>query len=300
VTRLEEDRQSHKSVGVHKPADVLDQDPLPGEVDFDDRPREGRLVGSGLSGQRVRNIITPVQSLYRRNRRQVPVDPTHDLDLPEPGEAREWNRPAGDVAELLAAVPAEDRAIWACAAYAGLRLGELRALRANHIREHSIEVEDGWDVKEGRIDPKSRAGVRHTPIPGILGDILNTHLERTGRTDDDLLFGRTASLPFTQTHIQRRANKAWETAGLERTSFHPLRHFHKSAMDHAGISESRADRYAGHSDPRVGNRYRHLLDGQLAADAQQLNAYLVAAVSGKVVPLSAGQLWASEGQKKAV
>jgi integrase len=105
----------------------------------------------------------------------------------------------------------------------------------------------------------------------------------------------------TQTHIQRRADKAWKSAQLERTSFHPLRHFYKSALDHAGISESRADRYAGHSNGSVANRYRHLLDGQMAADASQLNEYLVGASSGNVVALpGAGQLRASQTRKQAV
>jgi integrase len=184
-----------------------------------------RLVGSGLSGQRVRNIITALQALYRRYRRQVPVDPTHDLDLPEPGASREWTRPASDVAELIAAAPEEDRAIWACAFYAGLRLGELRALQANQVGEHSIHVEYGWDPKEGRIDPKSKAGVREVPVPEILRGILDAHIARTGRCGDELLFGRTPTAPFTQTHIQDRADKAWKTVELERTSFHPCRHF---------------------------------------------------------------------------
>jgi integrase len=260
-----------------------------------------RLVGSGLSGQRVRNIIVPMQALYRRNRRQVPVDPTRDLDLPAPGVSREWTRPASDVAELLAAASDEDRAIWACAAYAGLRLGELQALQVNHVGEHGIDVEYGWDPKEGRVTPKSQAGIRRVPVPEILRGLLKTHLERIGRRGDELIFGRTTTAPFTQTNIQRRADRAWKSAELERTSFHPLRHFYKSALDHAGISESRADRYAGHSDGRVANSYRHLLEGQLAADAQQLNEYLFGTSSGKVVPLSsAGQLWASAGQKQAV
>ena len=44
-----------------------------------------RLVGTGLSGSRVRNVVVPLQALYRRHRREVPVNPTRDLDLPKPG-----------------------------------------------------------------------------------------------------------------------------------------------------------------------------------------------------------------------
>jgi len=96
-----------------------------------------------------------------------------------------------DVANLIDAVPDDGRAIWGCAFYAGLRLGELRALRVDRVGEHSISVVDSWDPKAGRIDPKSDAGVREVPIPAILRELLDAHLERTGRKGDELLFGRT-------------------------------------------------------------------------------------------------------------
>jgi integrase len=168
-------------------------------------------------------------------------------------------------------------------------------------------VTDSWDPKAGRIDPKSDAGVREVPIPAILRELLDAHLERTGRKGEELLFGRTPRLPFTQTHVQDRADEALvatvvgaffrgSSASLERATFHLGRHFYKSALDHAGISESRADRYAGHSDGRVANRYRHLLPGQLAEDAITLNEYLVGGASGKVIPLPTG---AASGAEQA-
>ena len=56
-------------------------------------------------------------------------------------------------------------------------------------------------------------------------------------------------------------------------------------MDHAGISETRADRYMGHAAPGVAGRYRHLLPGQIAEDAGRLDEYLSGAVAGKIVAL---------------
>jgi integrase len=48
-----------------------------------------RLVGTGSSGSTVRNALVPCQALYRKHRRQVLVDPTSELDLPEPSGRRE-------------------------------------------------------------------------------------------------------------------------------------------------------------------------------------------------------------------
>jgi integrase len=66
---------------------------------------------------------------------------------------------------------------------------------------------------------------------------------------------------------------------------HELRHAFSTFLDHAGVSETRADRYMGHSNASVQARYRHQLHGQLSEDAQRLDDYLTAAESGKVVVL---------------
>jgi integrase len=52
--------------------------------------------------------------------------------------------------------------LWATAFYAGLRRGELRALRWTDVDLAAgvIRVEQSWDVKEGVIEPKSTTGRR--------------------------------------------------------------------------------------------------------------------------------------------
>jgi integrase len=130
-----------------------------------------RLVGDGLSGSKVRNVLVPCQALYRKHRRQVLADPTDGLDLPEPGGRRERVASPVEAAKLLEAVDEEDRALWATATYTGLRRGELRALRVCDVRENHIEVSRGWDDYAGAIDPKSKAGNRQVPLPTILAEI---------------------------------------------------------------------------------------------------------------------------------
>ena len=61
--------------------------------------------------------------------------------------------------------------MWAAALYAGLRRGELRALRVSNLRGldgnevTAISVEHGWDDKEGERATNSTAGVREIPMP---------------------------------------------------------------------------------------------------------------------------------------
>jgi integrase len=86
--------------------------------------------------------------------------------------------------------------------------------------------------------------------------------------------------------VQDKADDAW--AELERVTLHECRHSYSTYLDAAGVSETRADRYMGHANPSVANRYRHQLEGQLAEDAARLDAYLSGAAAGEVVQLPTG------------
>ena len=190
---------------------------------------------------------------------------------------------------------AELDALWATAFYAGLRRGELRALRVRNLEANTISVEHGWDAVEGEIRPKSEAGVRRVFLCETLRPFLLPLVE--GRDADEFVFGSGGS-PFDPRATERKARRAWgkenerrqkeaekvgtEAVLVEWVGLHEARHSFSTFMDHAGVSESRADRYMGHSAPGVAGRYRHLLPGQLAEDARRLDDYLSGAMAGKV------------------
>jgi integrase len=90
-----------------------------------------RMLGDGLDPATIRNTLNPLQAIFRRamQREQVAVNPTQGLDLPRAQGRRERIASPEEAGELLLAVPDGDRAVWATAMYAGLRRGELRALR---------------------------------------------------------------------------------------------------------------------------------------------------------------------------
>jgi integrase len=126
--------------------------------------------------------------------------------------------------------------------YAGLRRGELRALRVSDVDVASgvIRVERGWDDTEGEIDLKTSAGRRKVPIPLRLRDRLVEHKLATGRDGGELLFGRTGSDPFNGKNLQDRADGAWAEAGLERITPHECRHTFASLMIAAGVKREGA------------------------------------------------------------
>jgi len=133
-------------------------------------------LAEGQAASTIRNSLKPLQAIYRRarSREGVPVNPTHDLELPmpDPGEIEIVSPEAA--ARLIEAVPVDDRAAWATALYAGLRYGELRALRwgAVDLDAATIRVRESWDPMEGSIDPKTRTSRRTTPMPSALRSLL--------------------------------------------------------------------------------------------------------------------------------
>lgn len=265
-----------------------------------------QLLGEGYTGSTLRNSFVPLQAIYRRARRNgtVAVNPTVDLDLPVAGRRDRAVTPT-QAAELLAALNEPERAIWGVALYAGLRRGEVRALRRRDVDlgAATIRVERGWDAKEGPIAPKSLAGTRTVFLLDVLRPIIEPLVERCDQPDD-LLFG-LGSTPFEPKNVARKAVGAWKAANAERVAAaeeagvepvllepitpHEGRHSFSTFLDHAGVSASRADRYMGHSGGSVSERYRYLLPGQIADDRKLVDAYLAGTAAGKVVALAAAQ-----------
>lgn len=182
---------------------------------------------------------------------------------------------------MIAALPLEVRALRATAFYAGLRSGELQALRVENIelfpegRWGLLHVRQAWDKLEGAQAPKSGAGIRTVPVPEQLYEILDEHLLRLGRTSG-LIFGRSAEAPFDYHAVRDGAERAYKAAGLVPTDLqlHECRHSYKAFLEAADIRESRVDRYMGHANHSVQARYSHQFDGKYLEDAQALSAYL--------------------------
>jgi integrase len=255
------------------------------------------LIAQGLSGSRVRGVLTSLRIVLRRPLQDDVIgdDPTARLRLPEAAGTRDRAATVGEVERLLGALPADLRVLYSCAAFAGLRRGELRALRWEHVNLGAgvLAVAGSWDEKVGPIAPKSAAGVRTVPIPPILHDCLTELKASSGRSGSEFVFGHTATTPFTPSAVRRRAEKAWAEANaaerekaaeeerdpelLVPIGLHELRHVWVSFLADAGFPLSQIASFAGHSSVWVSERYRHVLPGAAESAGAAFGAYLDAA-----------------------
>ncbi len=157
--------------------------------------------------------------------------------------------PAPDARTLIDTVPAGERVTWATAFYAGLRRGELQALRCKSIDlgKSVIHVEHSWDQEAGEIEPKSATSVRTVPLLAILRDHLDEHLLATGRGGDTLC---SAGRPPTRSYrrrswperTKRGRRRSWSGSRSEQ-----CRHTFASLLIASGENPKAVQEFMGHS-----------------------------------------------------
>ncbi|HEY2715858.1 MAG TPA: site-specific integrase [Solirubrobacterales bacterium] len=258
------------------------------------------LRDASVSASTVRNRVKPLQVVYRRAKARdgIPVDPTDGLELPSPNEAEVKIVAPEVAARLVDAVPIEDQAIWATALEAGLRYGELRALRRERLdfAAGEIDVKRSWDPYEGDIEPKTKGSQRRVSMPTRLRARLLAHLERQGpRAADALVFGDEE--PFTAEKLYRTADAAWKEAGIaERLRLHQARHSYASFLIAAGANPKTLSVQMGHASIQISfDRYGHLMPGAMKEAVDLLDTFLTARIEPSKEPLITSEAAAALG-----
>jgi integrase len=254
------------------------------------------LLGRGLAASTIRNTINPLQAIYRHAVRRdlVMINPTREVDLPAARGMRDRIATAAEAARLLDALSPPDRAIWATAFFAGLRRGELQALRVGDIDlgRAEIGVHRSWDTYEGPVAPKSKAGVRTLPLLDVLRGHLGSIDQAAG---DALIFGRSPKNPFDAKTINDRAYRAWaawnkhekeaaegesrEPRELQPITLHECRHTFASLLIDAGVNPKAIQEFMGHATiEETFSRYGHLMPGARNQARALVDAYIAAAL----------------------
>lgn len=236
-----------------------------------------RMLADGLDASTIRNTLMPLRAIFRRAlaRGDVALNPITGVELPAVRGKRDRIASPAEAAALIAALAEQDQALWATAFYAGLRLGELWALRDEDVdlEVGVIRVERSWDRQEGVIEPKSRAGRRAVPIVAALRSHLAARKLRRG--NGIALFFGEGTRPFNRDQLVARAAKAWKKAELTPIGLHEGRHTFASILIAAGVNAKALSTYLGHSSIQITlDRYGHLMPGNEDEAVALVDAYL--------------------------
>ena len=245
-----------------------------------------RLAGNEVAAATITTTITPLRAIYRRARQlgEVQTNPVTGISVPSVSRRQERFATVEQVEAMLSRLErAKDRAAWATAIYAGLRRGEIMALRREDIDLAGgvIRVERGWDQEVGEITPKSSQGRRKVPIPAALRDRLLEYL-MDGPTEGRIFTGLRESYD--------RGRSAAVDASVEPPTFHECRHGYASVMIAAGVNVKALSTFMGHANIKITlDQYGHLLPGAEDEAAGLLDAFLARQVGDSVAPPTAPQ-----------
>lgn len=230
-----------------------------------------RLVAEDrLSARTINKYLALVHGILKRAQRVYGLSANAAA-----GVERQPTRRSGDFEVLTAtevealvraAASDQDAALFATAAYAGLRLGELRALRWRdvefdkrliHVRRSYVERVEGVP-KSGRV--------RSVPMIDQVVRVLDRLSQRERFTDAEaLVFCNEAGSHFEDSALRRRFYAARECAALKPIRFHDLRHtFGTLAVQVFPLSDVKA--YMGHADIATTMIYVHHVPQNDAAD----------------------------------
>ena len=240
-----------------------------------------QLIGAIYSyGCQEATFALPRNPATASDRRSEPERARLDFYSPEEIEAlaralagglqRDRSAP-GVGPEEAAARSAEDRQdgeLVRVAAYAGLRRGELLALRWRDVdfarRKLVVRRAVSGDVEV--TSTKSRRA-REVPLPDQAAGALDRLSQRGDFTSaDDYVFVNRLGRRLDGSALRRRVERARDAAGLPPLRFHDLRHTYGSQLVAAGIDLASVKAAMGHSRITTTERYLHARSASELAD----------------------------------
>ena len=187
---------------------------------------------------------------------------------------------------------AQDAALILTAAYAGLRLGELRALRWRDVdfERRIVHVRRSFSLATEDVPKSGRA--RAVPMVDQVARVLDDLSRRPTFTGaDELVFPNPAGSFLDDSALRRRYYRALKAAGIAHLRFHDLRHtFGTLAVQEFALSDVKA--YMGHADIATTMIYVHHVPQHDAADrlsARLAKASTAAAALDRVVRATEGE-----------
>ena len=235
-----------------------------------DRYRAGLVADGKLAAATINRRLVALHAIFKRAVRQhgLPSNPVEAAERQPQRRSGDFRvLDPGEVALLAStAENAQDAALITVAAFTGLRLGELLALRWTDVdfakrivhvrRSHVLGVED---------TPKSHK-IRSVPLIDQAAVALDGLSRREHFTDpDDRVFINHVGDVLGQDLLRRRFKTALVAAGLQPMRLHDLRHtFGTIAVQAFALSDVKA--YMGHANIDTTMIYVHHVPQHDAAD----------------------------------
>ena len=244
----------------------------------------GSMVAEGLSPSRIRQGHQTLGAMMKLAVRRglISSDPSTGTALPKQKVREQRFLTPSELAALAEAMPKRLQAATWTLGLAGLRFGELAALKRDDfdVLRRRIDVSKSVVDVAGHLvvgETKNRL-VRSVAIPRRLAVIANDHLTRHNSA---IAFPNTRSGYLRASNFRGHVLQACAASGLDPIRTHDLRHTAAALMLAVEPDLHLVMRQLGHSSIAVTvDRYGHLLPGRVDQVADKLDAMLDDELSG--------------------
>jgi integrase len=252
--------------------------PQLGELQIEDvTPERVETWLASLTGRASsrRKAVVLLQGIFKRARKlhRLPANPVADVEKPtQPrGGQIEVLSPEEVWALVRAAATEQDAALFLTAAFTGLRMGELLALRWRYVDFAGFALRVRASYYAGALTSPKSGKVRAVPLaPEVATALARLSQREDFVAEDDLVFVGEYATFLDGSALRRRYKAALTRAGLRPLRFHDLRHTFGTRMI-AKADIRRVQEWMGHADIQTTMRYLHYApreeDAQLVAEA---------------------------------
>lgn len=234
-----------------------------------------RRTLTGLSSRTRNKLLVLLHGIFKRAQSVygVPMNPVARIE-------KHSERASGDIqvfspeevwALVRAAASEQDAAIYLTAAFTGLRLGELLALRWRDVDFAGSTIRVRASYASGHLTTPKSGKVRAVPLaPDVAQALAQLGQRRHWVGADDLVFAGEVGFYLDGSALSRRYKAALKRAGLRPLRFHDLRHTFGTRMI-AKADIRRVQEWMGHSNIQTTMKYLHYApreeDARLVAEA---------------------------------
>jgi integrase len=226
------------------------------------------------SSTRVKALVL-LHGIFERARKvwSLPTNPVADVEKPPLRVSADIEvfSPEEVWALVRAADSEQDAALFLTAAFTGLRMGELLALRWRDVDFTGSAVRVRASYSAGHLTTPKSGKVRAVPLAPDVATVLAQLGRRVDWVgDDDLVFASVGGNHLDGSALRRRYKEALKRAGLRPLRFRDLRHTFGTRMI-AKADIRRVQEWMGHADIQTTMRYLHFAprdeDAALVAEA---------------------------------
>jgi len=229
----------------------------------------------GLSNRSKNKLLIQLHGIFRRAQtvyglaanplarvEKHPLRSSGDIQVFSPEEV--W-------ALVRAATSETDAALLLTAAFTGLRMGELLALRWRDVDFTGATIRVRSSYAAGQLTTPKSGKVRAVPMaPDVASALAQLGQRKDFVGDDDLVFASETGSYLDGSALRRRYKTALAAAGLRSLRFHDLRHTFGTRMI-AKADIRRVQEWMGHADIQTTMKYLHYApraeDARLVAEA---------------------------------